>query len=93
MQEEGIKSPYILNEFNSAKLPFHKLVKLHEAEQERLNPEAYKEKLKAELLQELKQKTSTEAEPPKTITPSLASKRSAGEPSRFPDNPEDILNP
>jgi len=90
MQDEGVKSPYIVNEFNAAKLPFHKLVKLHEAEQERLNPEAYKAKLKAEILKEIKSEVAAE-EPETPIKPSLASKRSAGEPSKFPDNPEDIL--
>ena len=89
MQDEGVKSPYIVNEFNAAKLPFHKLVKLHEAEQERLNPEAYKAKLKAEILKEIKSEVVAEPEP--SIKQSLASKRSAGEPSKFPDNPEDIL--
>ncbi len=54
MQDEGVKSPYIVNEFNNAKLPFHKLVKLHEAEQERLHPETAREKMKAELLAEIK---------------------------------------
>ena len=86
MQDEGVKSPYILKEFNEAKLPFHKLVKLHEAELTRQNPEAYKAELKAELLKELK-----ETAPDKPIAKSLASKRSAGESSRFPDNDEDIL--
>jgi hypothetical protein len=86
MQDEGVKSPYIVNEFNDAKLPFHKLVELHEAEQVRLDPTSYKEALKAELLAELKATT-----PEKTITPSLASKRSAGEPPKLPDDPMDIL--
>ena len=90
MQSEGHKSPYIVKEFNEAKLPFHKLVKLFDAEQERLNPESLREQIKAELLEELKV-DSKPAE--KSIAPSLASKRSAGEPSEFPDNPEDILNP
>ena len=90
MQSEGHKSPYIVKEFNEAKLPFHKLVKLYDAEQERLNPESLREQIKAELLEELK----VDSKPAKkSIAPSLASKRSAGEPSEFPDNPEDILNP
>lgn len=90
MQSEGHKSPYIVKEFNEAKLPFHKLVKLYSAEQERLNPESLREQIKAELLEELK----VDSKPAKkSIAPSLASKRSAGEPSEFPDNPEDILNP
>lgn len=90
MQSEGHKSPYIVKEFNEAKLPFHKLVKLYDAEQERLNPQSLREQIKAELLEELK---TEQKSPTKSIAPSLASKRSAGEPSEFPDNPEDILNP
>jgi hypothetical protein len=86
MQDEGVKSPFIVNQFNDAKLPFHKLVELHEAEQVRLDPTSYKEALKAELLAELKATT-----PEKTITPSLASKRSAGAPPKLPDDPMDIL--
>ena len=91
MQEEGQKSPYVVQQFNEAKLPFHKLVKLYDAEQERLNPESLREKLKQELLEELQAEKEPEKKPEKSIAPSLASKRSAGEPSRFPDNPEDIL--
>lgn len=86
MQDEGVKSPYIVNEFNNAELPFHKLVELYEADKVVRDPEAYKATLKAELLAELKATT-----PEKPITPSLASKRSAGEPPKLPDDPMDIL--
>jgi hypothetical protein len=89
MQDEGVKSPYIVNQFNDAKLPFHKLVELHEAEQERLNPEPARAKMKAEILKEIKAEISEEPEKP--IIKSLASKRSAGEPSKHPDDPNDIL--
>jgi hypothetical protein len=74
-KSEGVKSPYAIDQFNSAKLPFHAAVKLFEEEQVRVNPDAYKAKLKAEILEELK---SEHGESPKPITPSLASKRSAG---------------
>ena len=87
MTDDGHKSPYIVEEFNNAKLPFHKLVKLHEAELTRQNPEAYVNDLVEKRLAELKEKAPEE--PP--IKTSLASKRSAGEPSVFPDNDEDIL--
>lgn len=86
MQDEGVKSPYVVNEFNNAELPFHKLVELYEADQVVRDPEAYKATLKAELLAEIKKET-----PEPTITPSLASKRSAGEPAKLPDDPMDIL--
>jgi hypothetical protein len=42
--------------------------------------------MKAEILEEIKAEKSE-----KSITPSLASKRSAGEPSKLPDDPDDIL--
>jgi hypothetical protein len=86
MQDEGVKSPYVVNEFNSADLPFHKLVELYEADKVVRDPEAYKANLRAELLEEIKAET-----PEKPIIKSLASKRSAGEPSKHPDDPNDIL--
>jgi hypothetical protein len=87
MQDEGVKSPYVVNEFNSADLPFHKLVELYEADKVVRDPEAYKANLRAELLAEIKKET-----PEKPINQSLASKRSAGEPSKHPDDPQDILS-
>ena len=70
MIEEGVKSPYALEQFNSAKLPYHKAVELYEDDLVRRDPEAYKAKLREELLAELKSDK-------KPSTPSLASKRSA----------------
>ena len=80
MQTEGIKSPYALDQFNSAKLPYHTIVKLFDDDQARRDPEAYKAQLREELLAELKEK--------KPSTPSLASKRSVGaktDPNDFDD--------
>jgi hypothetical protein len=72
MINEGIKSPYALEQFNAAKLPYHAAVKLYEDDQARRDPEAYKAKLREEILAELQEKK------PKPSTPSLASKRSVG---------------
>lgn len=72
MIDEGVKSPYALEQFNSAKLPYHKAVELYEDDLVRRDPEAYKAKLREELLEELKSENK-----PKPSTPSLASKRSA----------------
>jgi hypothetical protein len=73
MITEGVKSPYALEQFNAAKLPYHAAVKLYEDDQVRRDPESYKAKLREEILAELKN------EKPKSSTPSLASKRSVGE--------------
>jgi len=72
MQTEGIKSPYALDRFNAAKLPYHEIVKLYDDDTARRDPEAYKAKLREEVLKEI------ESKPKKSITPSLASKRSVG---------------
>lgn len=86
MINEGIKSPYALEQFNAAKLPYHAAVKLYEDDQARRDPESYKAKLREELLAEL------EKEKPKTSTPSLASKRSVGKTGKGSDEDfEDIL--
>jgi len=82
MQTEGIKSPYALDQFNSAKLPYHTIVKLFDDDQARRDPEAYKAQLREELLAELKEK--------KPSTPSLASKRSVGAKSD-PNDFDDLL--
>lgn len=96
MTSEGVKSPHVVNEFNSAKLPYHKLVRMFDAEQSRLDPDAAKAKMKAEIIAELKaegeessEKTEKERE---DITPSLASKRSSGKDSdATTDDMEDML--
>lgn len=82
MQSEGIKSPYALEQFNSAKLPYHTIVKLYDDDQARRDPEAYKAKLREEILAEIGKK--------KPSTPSLASKRSAGSTSTHDDS-DDFL--
>lgn len=82
MINEGIKSPYALEQFNAAKLPYHAAVKLFEDDQARRDPESYKAKLREEVLAELKKKPST---------PSLASKRSVTGPHKASDSFEDIL--
>lgn len=88
---EGVKSPYLMSQYQNAKLPYHAIVKMHDEERARLDPEAYKAKLKAEILAELKGKDVTRETP---IPPSLASKRSAGNvKDTLPDDPEEYLNP
>jgi hypothetical protein len=85
MINEGIKSPYALEQFNAAKLPYHAAVKLYEDDQARRDPEAYKAKLREEILAELQEKQ------PKPSTPSLASKRSVGDAHKGHDDFQDIL--
>lgn len=85
MINEGIKSPYALEQFNAAKLPYHAAVKLYEDDQARRDPEAYKAKLREEILAELQEKK------PKPSTPSLASKRSVGDAHKGHDDFQDIL--
>ena len=85
MQTEGIKSPYALDRFNAAKLPYHEIVKMFDDDMARRDPEAYKAKLREEVLAELKEKKP----PPKT--PSLASKRSVGDTHTHTEDFEDIL--
>jgi len=85
MINEGIKSPYALEQFNAAKLPYHAAVKLYEDDQARRDPEAYKAKLREEILAELQEKQ------PKPSTPSLASMRSVGDAHKGHDDFQDIL--
>jgi hypothetical protein len=89
MKNEGIKSPYSVSRFNSAKLPFHEAVKMFDEEQARLDPDAYKAKLKAEIMEELKQ--VPEEDKPDPIPSSLASKRSAGKATETSEDWDDIL--
>jgi len=85
MQTEGIKSPYALEQFNAAKLPYHTIVKLFDDDTARRDPEAYKAKLREEVLAELEKK-------PKPNTPSLASKRSvSAEKTTVTDDFDDML--
>lgn len=85
---EGAKSPYVMNRYSQASLPYHEIVKMFGDEQTRLNPDAYKAKLKAEILAELKDENKEEEG--ETITPSLASKRSSGT-KQTPEDYEDML--
>ena len=85
MQSEGIKSPYALDRFNAAKLPYHEIVKLYDDDQVRRDPEAYKAKIREELLAELKK------EKPKPSTPSLAKSRSSGDVHKGAETFDDIL--
>ena len=89
MKNEGIKSPYSVSRFNSAKLPFHEAVKMFDEEQARLDPDAYKAKLKAEIMEELKQLPGEDK--PDPIPSSLASKRSAGKATETSEDWDDIL--
>lgn len=89
--EEGMKSPYAIDRVNKAQLKFHEVVDLYNDEQARLDPDAYKAKLKAELLEELKSEKTEK--PQESIKPSLASKRSAGSEQTATDDFEDFLNP
>lgn len=88
--EEGMKSPHAIDRIHKSSLKFHEAVGLYEEEQTRLDPESYKAKLKAEILEELKQEEPSE-DKPKSITPSLASARSAGAEKESPDDWDDIL--
>lgn len=85
MVTEGIKSPYALEKFNSAKLPYHEVIKLYDDDMARRDPEGYKARLREEVLAELKK------EKPKASTPSLASKRSVGSERNAADSFEDLL--
>jgi hypothetical protein len=84
---EGMKSPYAIDRINNADLKFHEAVELHEADMARSDPEGYKAKVYAEV----EAKYLSENKPEPTITQSLASKRSAGEPAKLSDDPVDIL--
>ena len=89
METEGVKSPYVVNKFQSAKLPYHAAVKLYKAEQERLNPDAYRATLKAEILAEINGETKDE--PEETITSSLATSRSSGDDKEIVPDFGDLL--
>ena len=96
MKTEGVKSPYVVNQFNGAKLPYHKLVRMFDDEQSRLDPDAAKAKMKAEIIAELKAETEESSEKTEekreAITPSLASKRSTGKDSAATtEDMEDML--
>ena len=80
--DEGIKSPYVANLVDSAKLKHHKAIYLMQEDEARQDPETFKAKYEAEVLEKLKSDgwtppQETETETP--ITPSLASKRSSGD--------------
>lgn len=88
--QEGLKSPYAIDRVNQSDLKFHEAVELMREDQARRDPDAYKARLRAEILEELKSIPSNERE---TITPSLASKRSTGKATEATEDFEDMLNP
>jgi hypothetical protein len=87
--EEGTKSPYMVDQIHESELKFHKVVELYNNEKDRLDPDAYRAKLKAEILAELK--SEEPGTPEKSITPSLASKRSSGKDTNSTESFEDLL--
>lgn len=90
-KQEGIKSPALIDRYSKAELPFHEVVSMYQDEQARLDPDAYKAQVRAEVLKEVEANKPPE---PDSITPSLASKRSAGKAStNVTEDFEDILKP
>ena len=89
-EAEGMKSPHAIDRIEASDTKFHTVVDLFNEEQARLNPDAYKAKLKAEILEELKAEHVDTDTPP--IKPSLASKRSTGtEQTTVAERFEDML--
>jgi hypothetical protein len=88
--EEGMKSPYMMQQIHDSDLKFHKVVELYEQEQMRLDPEKARAAMKAEILAELTPQASEGK--PESITPSLASQRSAGKTKEKPSDWGDILD-
>lgn len=93
-------NPEILRELQESKLPYHTAVELHKKAQawkEQEDPDAYRAKIRAEVLEELKadgQATeANESGKRDAITPSLASQRGAGNESAPTGSFEDDLNP
>ncbi len=93
MKTEGFKSPHVVAQFHGAKLPFHEAVKMFRAEKDRLNPEAFKAKLKAEILEEIKAETTEKKETVTDITPSLIDATSSGDTTEVVESIEDMQNP
>jgi hypothetical protein len=89
--EEGMKSPHAIDRVHKSDLKFHEAVNLYDEEQARLDPDAYKAKIRAEVEAEYAAKPSEDE--PKTITPSLASKSSKGTATEADQSFEDMLNP
>lgn len=86
--KEGTKSPYMVQKVHESNLKFHTVVDLYNEEKtRRTDPSELKAQLRAEILAELK----SEEKPKTTITPSLASKRSAGADKHNTEDFEDIL--
>lgn len=84
-KELASENPELRNRFASASLPYHELVSIvdkHKEVKEMENIDAYREKIRAEerekLLKEFEAKKQGEAKTRDSITPSLASRRSAG---------------
>jgi len=93
--DEGMKSPYVSSLVDGAELKFHKAHDLMLEDKARQDPETFKAKYEAEVLEKLKAEgwtppQETETDPP-SITPSLASSRSTGSKSEPPEDYEDIL--
>ena len=82
--EEGVQSPYVYNKVNSSQDPYRTLMELFNRDMIMRDPEAYIAKLQKEALSGIEKKT------PKPSTPSLASKRSAGDKSD-PEDFDDLL--
>ena len=85
-KSEGVQSPTALKRFNGAKLPFHELIKMHDDDAIYRDPEGYKARLRAEIEAEFSAKT-----PKKSVTPSLASKRSVGDSHTSAEDFDDLL--
>jgi hypothetical protein len=84
-RELASQNPELRNRFSAAPLPYHELVSIvdkHNEVKEMENVDAYREKLRAEIRAELLKESEAKAagveQTRKSITPSLAGKRSAG---------------
>ena len=76
--DEGMKSPHAIDRIHKSGLKFHEAVILMDEEQARLDPDAYEAKIEAKIRAKIEAEQSESSEDtPKSITPSLASLRSA----------------
>ncbi len=95
-ETEGIKSPFVLDNINRSDLKYHKAIELMEDDSNRHDPEKFAASIESKVMEKLEadgwtrpDSKSKESEP---ITPSLASKRSAGGEKPVDEDFEDILN-